>query len=72
MSPIIKISLKDMSVGIFFSSFLTTKPFPPFLNSGEKVKNTQCLRVGVNLPGFKTAPGEILSIFYGCGFVTLS
>lgn len=72
MSAIIKINLKDVSVDIFFSSFLTTKPFSPFLNSGDKVRNTQCLRVGVNLPGFKTVSGEILSIFYGCGFVTLS
>lgn len=70
MSAGIKISLKDMSVGIFFSSFLTTKPFSPFLYSGDKVRNTQGLRVGVNLPGFKTAAGEMLSIFRGCGFVT--
>lgn len=72
MSAGIKISLKDMSVGIFFSSFLTTKPFSPFLNSGDKVRKTQGLRVGVNLPGFKTATGEMLSIFRGCGFVTVS
>ena len=29
-----------MSVGIFFSGFLTTKPFSPFLNSGDRVRNT--------------------------------
>ena len=39
MSASIKTNWKDMSVGIFFSGFLTTKPFSPFLNSGDRVRN---------------------------------
>lgn len=59
-----------MSVGIFFSSF-DHKAFPHHSYILEtSVRNTQGLRVGVNLPGFKTAAGEMLSIFRGCGFVT--
>ena len=38
MSASINTNWKDMSVGIFFSGFLTTKPFSPFLNSGDRVR----------------------------------